>query len=72
MKIINWNNYCVRCAKYVFSRRVAKGTPCPHCGRPCVEYGEMKRAQLDHMSRELQKLRDGALVRTSEDNPNAD
>jgi transcription initiation factor IIE alpha subunit len=58
-----WNNYCARCARYVFSRRVAKGTPCPRCGQPCVEYGEMKWAQLDRMSRELQKLRDAATVK---------
>jgi reverse gyrase len=54
----NWNNYCPRCQNYVFSRRVAKATPCPRCGQPCVEYGEMKRAQLDYMMGELQRVRD--------------
>ena len=61
----NWNNYCARCQRYVFNRRVARDTPCPRCGQPCVEYGDMKRAELDHMSRELQRLRDRNLQEQS-------
>jgi transcription initiation factor IIE alpha subunit len=60
-----WNNYCARCRRYVFSRRVKKGTPCPRCGQPCVEYGDMKREQLAHVSRELQKLREQNLREVS-------